>query len=375
MQVMRLLVLGGTRFLGRATARAAVTLGDEVVCAARGISGAVPAGATFVAIDRDESEAYSALAEFGDFDAVIDVSNRPSQVRSALAALGRRTHHWIYISSISAYADNETPGQAASTAPLLPPAALDVDEADLANFGPCKVACEQAVLDAMGAERTFICRAGLIVGPEDPSGRFTYWPNRIARGGEILAPGNRDDAVQWIDVRDLAKWLIDVAHRKIAGIFDGLCEPIGRADFLDGVARGVGARGVGARGVGARGVGALGVGALGVGNETPEFTWVTQQFLEEQQVNPWYGPRSLPLWTPVPEYGGLLSRDGGPAKDSGLACRDLAETARSTLAWQRDTSSAIDASTSVGSAPVTPLRAGLTAEEEAEVLAAWHSAG
>ena len=361
MQVMRLLVLGGTRFLGRATASAAVTLGDQVICAARGISGAVPAGATFVAIDREESnanagaDAYAALADFGDFDAIIDVSNRPSQVRSALAALGHRTHHWIYISSISAYADNETPGQTASTAPLLPPAALDVDEADLANFGPCKVACEQAVLEVMGAERTFISRAGLIVGPEDPSGRFTYWPNRIARGGEILAPGNRDDAVQWIDVRDLADWLIDVAHRKVAGIFDGLCNPIGRADFLGGIARGV--------------------EALGVGNETPEFTWITQDFLEEQQVNPWYGPRSLPLWTTVPEYGGLLSRDGGPAMDAGLACRDLAETARSTLAWQRDTTSAIDVSTSVGSAPVTPLRAGLTAEEEAEVLAAWHSAG
>ena len=360
MQVMRLLVLGGTKFLGRATARAAVALGDEVICAARGISGAVPAGVTFVAIDREEPDAYASLADGGDFDAVIDVSNRPSQVLSALAALGHRTHHWIYISSISAYADDETPGQTASTAPLLPPAALDVDEADLANFGPCKVACERAVLDAMGAERAFICRAGLIVGPEDPSGRFTYWPNRIARGGEILAPGNRDDAVQWIDVRDLADWLIDVAHRKVAGIFDGLCEPIGRADFLDGVARGVRA---------------LGVRALGVGNETPEFTWVTPDFLVEQQVNPWYGPRSLPLWTTVPEYGGLLSRDGGPAKDSGLACRDLAETARSTLAWQRDMNSATDASTSVESAPVTPLRAGLTAEEEAEVLAAWHAAG
>ncbi|HEY2795965.1 MAG TPA: NAD-dependent epimerase/dehydratase family protein [Micromonosporaceae bacterium] len=330
---MRLLILGGTRFLGRATAQAAIAAGDEVVCAARGKSGSAPDGCTFVTMDRSLPDAYDALR--GDFDAVVDVSNRPSHVRAALAALGDRVGHWVYVSSVSAYSDNATPGLTPATGETHDPAPLDVDEDDLENFGPCKVAAERAVLDAVGADRAFICRAGLIVGPEDSSGRFTYWPARIARGGSVIAPGTRSDPVQWVDVRDLADWLVHAARERVSGIFDGMCEPVGRGDFLDEIVNTVGPAGT-------------------------ELVWIDRQFLEQHEVNSWFGPRSLPMWLPVPEYAGMLCHDGGPARTAGLACRDLADTVRSTLAWQRATSPA--------------LACGLTADEEASILDSWRAA-
>jgi 2'-hydroxyisoflavone reductase len=342
---MRLLILGGTRFLGRATAQAAIAAGDEVVCAARGKSGTAPEGARFIAIDRSQPDAY---ADLGEFDAVVDVSNRPSHVRAALAALSERVGHWVYVSSVSAYSDNETTGLTPATGATLDPAPLDVNEDDLENFGACKVAAERAVLEAVGADRAFICRAGLIVGPEDSSGRFTYWPVRIARGGSVIAPGTPSDPVQWVDVRDLAAWLVHAARERVSGIFDGMCEPIGRGEFLEEVVRTVGPIGT-------------------------ELVWINQQFLEQQQVNTWFGPRSLPMWLPVPEYAGMLRHDGGPARAAGLACRDLADTVRSTLAWQRATSPA-ETETSDASMRAAPLACGLTPDEEASVLEAWRAA-
>jgi nucleoside-diphosphate-sugar epimerase len=333
---MRLLILGGTAFLGRAVARAALRDGHHVTGAARGASGAVPAGATFVRLDRTEADAYAAVA--GEYDAVVDVSSRPSHVRAAVAALGDRVAHWVYVSSASAYRDNATPGQRAADAPTHEPAGPDADDpaADgYANYGPCKVACERAVMDGVGADRAFVCRAGLIVGPEDDSGRFTYWPVRVARGGEIVAPGTPDDPVQWIDVRDLANWLVRSAAQRRAGIFDGIGAPVGRGEFLDRI-------------------------AVGVGTRDARFVWVDGDFLAAHDMRPWAGPRSLPLWLPLPEYAGFLSRDVRDSLAAGLTSRDLESTARDTLDWRRSTPD----SGGLGGA-------GLTAAEEAELLAAW----
>ena len=345
---MRLLILGGTRFLGRATACAAVTAGDDVVCAARGKSGRAPDGARFVTIDRAERDAYVDLVALGDFDAVVDVSNRPSHVRAALDALGPHAGHWVYVSSVSAYADNATPGQSPADGPTLPAAPLDVDEDDMENFGACKVAAEAAVVEAVGADHAFICRAGLIVGPEDTSNRFTYWPTRIARGGHVIAPGSPDDPVQWVDVRDLADWLVLAARERISGIFDGICEPIGRGEFLSTLVDAVAPAGT-------------------------ELIWLDQQFLEQHEVNSWFGPRSLPMWLPIPEYAGMMSHDASAARAAGLACRDLDDTARSTLAWQRATQTD-DATSPAASTPAKPLASGLTADEEDGVLEAWRAA-
>ncbi len=208
---MRLLVLGGTAFLGRAVARHAHAAGHRVTCAARGESGSPPDGVAFVAIDRDRPDALAAL-DAATFDAVVDVTSRPSYARGAVAALGGRVGHWVYVSTGSVYADAATPGQRVDSAPVKAAAPVQVDDPaadEHRAYGPCKVACEEAVLDAVGPDRAFVCRPGLIVGPEDDSGRFTYWVERIGRGGQVLAPGTPDDLVQWVDVRDLAAWLVD----------------------------------------------------------------------------------------------------------------------------------------------------------------------
>ena len=242
-----------------------------------------PAGVTFVSLDRADPQGYAAVIAAGPFDAVVDVSSKPSFVRAALEALSSHTDFWVYVSSASAYADNETPGQRAADAPTLPAAPVEIDDpTQFENYGPCKVACEQAVLAAMGADRSFICRAGLIVGPEDTSGRFTVLAGadgagrRGARAGAARRPGAVDRCARlW------REWLVSAARTRVSGVFDGIGAPVTRADFLAGV-------------------------AAGVGVTHPELTWVDQTFLVENEVEPWAGPRSLPLWLPLPEYRWFL---------------------------------------------------------------------
>ena len=162
-----------------------------------------------------------------EFDAVVDVSRHPGQVRRAVAALKQRVEHWTFVSTVSVYADNRTTGQRADAAPLRAPTALEIEHSTDETYGAAKVACEQAV-----GENAFICRAGLIVGPEDPTGRFTYWPTRLDRGGEVLVPGTPDDAVQLIDVRDLARWIVHAAQTRLTGYFDGIGPSYTRGRFL-----------------------------------------------------------------------------------------------------------------------------------------------
>ena len=323
---MRLLILGGTQFLGRAIAAHAHAAGHDVTCAARGIAGEVADGARLIRVDRDEPDGLAPLAG-EQFDAVVDVSRHPGQVRRAVAALKERAAHWTFVSTVSVYADNRTPGQRADTAPLRAPTGPEIEHSTEETYGAAKVACEQAV-----GENAFICRAGLIAGPEDPTGRFTYWPARLDRGGEVLVAGTPDDAVQLIDVRDLARWIVHAAQTGLTGCFDGIGPSFTRGEFLAECARGIGAR--------------------------CTFTWVDRAFLERHDVKRWTGPRSLPLWLPLPDFAGFATRDTRPARDSGLTVRPLSETARDTLAWMRGSGG-----------PVT----GLTAEEENAVLAAWHA--
>lgn len=334
---MRLLVLGGTAFLGRTVARAALAGGHEVTCAARGVSGRVPEGAEFVPVDRDLPDGLSSLAG-REFDALVDVASRPSHVRRAVEAFADRVAHATYVSTGSVYADQATAGQRASSAPVVPAAPPEVDDPsadDHAAYGPCKVAAEQAVLAGFGADRTFVCRAGLIIGPGDMSGRFGYWVTRLARGGDVLAPGEPDEPVQYVDVRDLADWLVHAAETRLTGVFDGIGAPVPREHFFTHVAAGVGV--------------------------PVAFRWVDQEFLLEQGVRPWMGDRSLPMWLPLPQYAGFLSRDVSAALAAGLHTRDVAHTARDTLGWL-DTSPALDQP-----AP------GLSLEDEAALLTAWRA--
>jgi 2'-hydroxyisoflavone reductase len=215
------------------------------------------------------------------------------------------------------------------TRPLRPPAAPEIEVSTDETYGAAKVACEQAV-----GEEAFICRAGLIVGPEDPTGRFTYWSARLARGGDVLAPGTPGDPVQFIDVRDLAQWIVHAAEAGLTGIYDGIGPPRTRGELLDDCAAALGS--------------------------SCTFTWIDRAFLEQQDVRRWAGPRSLPLWLPLPDFAGFATRDTTPARQAGLTVRPLSETARETLDWLRRSSG-----------PVV----GLTAEEERDVLAAWHARG
>lgn len=324
---MRILVLGGTVFLSRAVAADAVRRGHEVVCACRGTSGSVPEGARHVATDRSQG----LPAELTGFDAVVDVARHPSWVRAAVERLPDA--HWVFVSTISAYADESTPAGRPGSLPLHAPLFDDVDLAvDPEAYGPMKVACEQLVTE--GAASSMLLRPGLIVGPGDPTGRFAYWPARLADAtGEVLAPGDPADVVQVVDVRDLATWVVDACEQRLTGTYDGVgpAQPI--ADLLAAVAAGCDA--------------------------DPSWTWVSQDFLEAQDVEPWAGPRSVPLWLPRPAYDGMLAHDVAPSLEAGLRPRPLAETARDTLAWLRATPDAT----------VT----GLGVEDEAEVLAAWHA--
>jgi nucleoside-diphosphate-sugar epimerase len=323
---MRLLVLGGTQFLGRAIAAHACAIGHDVTCAARGVAGAAPQGARFIRVDRDVPDGLAPLT--GErFEAVVDVSRHPGQVRRAVAALKPRAGHWTFVSSVSVYADNRTPGQRADTAPLRPPTAPDIERSTEDIYGAAKVACEQAT-----GEGAFICRAGLIVGPEDPTGRFTYWPMRLHRGGEVLVPGTPDDAVQLIDVRDLAQWIVLAAQNGLTGCFDAIGPSFTRGEFLAQCAAAVGL--------------------------SCTFTWADRAFLERHDIKRWSGPRSLPLWLPLPEFAGFLTRDTAPARAAGLTVRPLTETVRDTLAWARAAGGTVT---------------GLTANEESQALKAWHA--
>jgi NAD-dependent epimerase/dehydratase family protein len=329
---MRLLILGGTVFLGRAVARLARDAGHDVTCAARGSSGSPVDGVRFVPVDRSSPGGLSGL-DGETFDAVVDVSRVPSHVSHALSTLASRVGHWSFVSTCNVYADDATPGQRAATAQLVEPAPASA-EGDESLYGRLKVTCEELVRAAF-PDAAFVCRAGLIVGPEDRSDRFPYWVRRMRRGGEVLAPGSPDDDVQLVDVDDLAAWLLSAPATGLSGTYDGMGAPMPRSAFLAALVESVAPPGT-------------------------TLTWVDQEFLVARDVRPWSGERALPLWLPLPEYGGFLSRDVHDSLAAGLRIRPLGDTARRTLEW-------------VEADPTAVKDGGLSADDEAAVLREWHS--
>lgn len=328
MALVKILVLGGSVFLSKAVAVDALARGHEVTCATRGTSGSVPEGATFTPWDRYDDVPDELAA--ASYDAVVDVGRIPSWVRKGVAAWPDA--HWVFVSTVNVYADDSIPNGRPGTVPLREPQPEDRDlKNDPESYGPMKVACEQIVRD--GAASWTVIRPGLIVGPEDPTGRFTYWPVRLAEGGAALAGGLPEDLMQVIDARDLAAWIVTCAEQRTTGDYDGVGEVLPIRDLIAQVAVGV--------------------------NSDATLTWVPQEFLAEQGVEPWMGPESLPLWLPRPEYDGLGSHDPAPSYAAGLVLRPLADTARDTLAWQRATPDAVVS--------------GMSRDKEAAVLAAWHS--
>lgn len=306
---MRLLVLGGTAWLGGYVATAALSRGHQVTCLARGASGAAPDGALLVRSDRTQPGAYDQVTN-GEWDVVIDVSRQPGQVKSAVAALVERAGRYLFVSSGNVYADHGAPGQD-EQAPLLPALAGDVMES-MESYGQAKVACEQHVLRAFGADRSLIARAGLIGGPGDIFDRTGYWPLRFAQpatpDGAVLVPDAPDLATQVIDVRDLAAWLVDAGARGLAGVFNTTGETVLLPEHL--------------------------AVAQAVATHSGPVVRAEQQWLLDRGVQQWMGDRSLPLWLADPQWLGFNAHDSSSARRAGLVTRPLHQTLADTLAWE-----------------------------------------
>ncbi len=324
---MKILVLGGTVFLSKAVTVEAVRRGHEVVCAARGASGGVPEGARLVPVDRNRPGAFDQLAG-EQFDAVIDVAKYSvNWVRDALEAFGHTTPHWTFVSSISVYADHSTLNNE-----LLPPLEDDpAEEFTSERYGSVKVASENTVREAMRG-REFIVRAGLITGPDDPTDRFGYWPARLSQGGRVVVPDSPDLACQHIDVRDLAQWIVYAAEERVTGTFDATGPAVPFQLAIGEIAGAVAPAGT-------------------------QLVSVAEGVLERLEINPWSGPRSIPLWLPQ-EWAKMTGRDVSAALANGLRTRPLAETALDSLEYERGLG--LDRS----------RKAGLTPAEEEEILTA-----
>jgi 2'-hydroxyisoflavone reductase len=322
---MRILVLGGTKFLGRHTVEAALARGHDVTLFNRGQTNPeLFPEAEKLHGDRDGD--LGALAG-REFDAVVDTSGYvPRVVRATLEAI-EGDPHYTFVSSISVYADLSKPPTETSPTAVLKE---ETEEYRSEAYGPLKALCEQVVLERF--PNAFVVRPGLIVGPWDPTGRFTYWPERVAEGGRVLAPAPPDRSVQIIDARDLAAWNVDAIERRLAGTYNVVSPVFTFAELLDSCRR--------------------------VADADAEVVWIESDFLAEQGVDEWM---ELPLWLYDPGYAQMLNTDSSAALANGLAIRPLDETVADTLAWVR-----------TGEAP-TDTGAGLAREKERSVLDAWLS--
>ncbi|MDX6599126.1 MAG: hypothetical protein QOE87_3013 [Gaiellales bacterium] len=335
---MRILALGGTRFVGRHIVEAARTAGHEVSVFSRGHSPLPWDDVEHLRGDRDTGN-LEALRE-RDWDACIDVSAYlPEAARASAELLAGQVAHYSFISTASVYVVDPAGGMDETTQVL--PAALD--EADAAGaelYGARKVACEQEVERAFPG-RTLIIRPGIVAGPHDPTNRFTWWVERLARGGEVLGPGSPDAPVQLVDGRDLGAFTVAQTERLATGVFNVCGPPSSFGELIEACRRGTASR--------------------------SDVTWVSEQLLLEQGVEPF---TEMPLWLPEePENRAFYSMSNARARAQGLERRHLADTARDTWDWLR----AVRAGKL--SEPVAGgfVARGLDPEREAALLSAHHS--
>jgi 2'-hydroxyisoflavone reductase len=322
---MRLLVLGGTKFLGRAAVEAALAAGHEVTLVNRGETNPD----LFPEAERLRADLAGDLGVLAgrSWDAAVDLdpTQLPRHTRRRAEALADAVAHYVFVSTISVYADPSQPLDEGS--PVLEPPEEEPEAFDPELYGQLKVGSERAVQEVFG-ECAAVARPGLIAGPHDPSDRFTYWPRRLAEGGDVLAPGDPGAPVQLVDARDLGAWLVRLAEERTSGVFNGTGpgEPLTLGELLERVAAAVGG--------------------------DARLVWVDEQRLLDAGVTPW---SELPLWVPGADWSGLLRADLSRALAAGLRVRPLEETARDTLAWSRE----------AGEQKPT-----LSREREAEILAA-----
>jgi 2'-hydroxyisoflavone reductase len=296
---MRALVLGGTRFLGRALVDALLEQGHEPTLFNRGQT----QPELFPEVERlrgDRSADLSAL-NGREWDIVLDVAAYfPHEVRRSVEALSGNVGRYVFVSSVSVYADQSVPQHEGSAVHELQPA----DELDDGpeTYGARKAACEQIVGEAFG-DAAFVVRPGLIVGPRDPTGRFTYWPHRVARGGDVLAPASPEYAVQFIDVRDLAGWVVEAAAQGVGGTFNATGETMPLGNLLAECIR--------------------------VTDSDARLIWVPSDRLLEAGAEEWMG---VPLWIVSPGWEAVNRVPVSKALAAGLTYRPLVDTIRATLA-------------------------------------------
>ncbi|WP_063737005.1 NAD-dependent epimerase/dehydratase family protein [Streptomyces sp. RTd22] len=328
---MRLLMLGGTEFVGRAVTEAALACGWEVTVFHRGRH-AAPPGATVLRGDRTAPGGLAAL-EHGAWDAAVDTwSGAPAAVRATAGLLADRARSYVYVSTRSVYAYPARAGLA-EDGPVVEASPDSVDDTDYAQ---AKRGGELAALAAFG-DRALLARAGLILGPYENIGRLPWWLTRTARGGPVLAPGPRDLPLQYIDARDLATWLLDAAERGLGGPYN-LVSPPGHTTM-----------------------GELLETCVRVTDSSADLRWTTPDRILAADIAPW---TDLPIWLPPGElYDTLHAADVSKAVAAGLRCRPIAETVTDTWAWLRGEG---------GRAPQRPDRpaVGLDPQREAEVLGA-----
>ncbi|MDQ2911435.1 MAG: NAD-dependent epimerase/dehydratase family protein [Actinomycetota bacterium] len=334
---MKLLVLGGTKFLGRAAVESALERGHEVTLFNRGETNPeLFPEAEKLRGDRDGD--LTAL-EGREWDAVIDPSGFvPRVVRASAELLQSSVGHYVFVSSISVYDELGKPGfdETGRTVTLDDPTTEDYLTIGPVNtYGGLKALCEEVVRDSFPNGHTIV-RAGLIVGPHDPTGRFTYWPLRLGGGGDVLAPGDPARQVQFVDVRDLADWMVQVAENHTTGTFNATGpEPgVTMGELLETCNK--------------------------VGGADARLVWIDEHLLLEQDVGPWM---ELPLWVSQADTW-FLQADVSRAVAAGLRFRPLEETVRNTLAWARQAGAGLVTPGQVGAAGLDPQR-------EAELVDAW----
>lgn len=329
MKPMKVLILGGTGISGPHLVRELRAAGHQLTLLNRGKRnpGLFKDVETLIGDRAGPLEVLKGR----DWDVVVDNSGYfPKQVKLSAELLKGHTQHYIYVSSISAYADLTPPGidEDYRLAELKDPDATEITND---NYGGLKAACERVVEQTFGDHQAVI-RPSYIVGPGDSSDRFTYWPVRVARGGEVLAPGSATDTVQFIDVRDMADFMRACVERRIKGRYN-LCNPPGAVTM-----------------------GELLEASKRISRSNASFTWASQSFIEQHQL---VEKGEIPIWAPpLGKEAGATLVSSARAVAQGLRFRDLDTTIKDTLAWHEQRPAEQKAK----------LRAGLTAEREAELL-------
>jgi 2'-hydroxyisoflavone reductase len=339
---LRILILGGTGLTGPHQVRYALSRGHKVTLFNRGKQPHTWPGAVEELIGDRNTGDLKSLAR-GEWDVCIDnPSTLPFWVRDAGLVLHGRIKHFIFISSLSVYADNLMPADESAPVANYPgkDAMAETMESYRAKigelYGPLKAVSEKEA-EKQFPGMTTVIRPGLIVGPGDESDRFTYWPVRLDRGGAVLAPGDGSDPVQIIDTRDLAEWTIRMAEARVFGTFNatGPDHPLSMQEMLTGIAAAI--------------------------HADPKLVWVSSEFLESQKVEAW---SDMPVWVPGQgDSAGFARRSIAKAVAAGLTFRPLAMTAADTLAWFKEQPAERQAK----------LKAGLTPAREQEVLSKWKS--